>query len=148
MLVISITSTTGRQTVSELAACAGRTDVRRARGNASQAQAKISERAALGPHERKAGNMHGAAVAKVAGWKLIAALVAVMGAGLAHPVAPAAQLGACESSVAAFVNRGGDLARHTDAGIRHNCDPRAGLSRWQVRDAERFAVRWVTLHNS
>jgi hypothetical protein len=57
MLVISITSTTGRQTVSELPACAGRTDVRRARGNAGRIQAKISERAALGPQERKAGNM-------------------------------------------------------------------------------------------
>jgi hypothetical protein len=79
----------------------------------------------------------------------IGALMAVLGHGAVH-AGPAGhgQLAACEQSVAAYVNAGGNLARHVSAGIRHNCGHRAGLSRWQVRAVLRFAARWVTLHNS
>jgi hypothetical protein len=79
---------------------------------------------------------------------VIAALAAVMGTGLAHPVAPYAQVRACEAAVVRYVDAGGNLAAHTDAAIRHNCGRRAGLDRREVRAAERFAIRQVTLHNS
>jgi hypothetical protein len=79
---------------------------------------------------------------------VIAALAAVMGTGLAHPVAPYAQVRACEAAVVRYVDAGGNLAAHTDAAVRHDCGGRAGLDRREVHRAERFAYRTVTLHNS
>jgi hypothetical protein len=79
--------------------------------------------------------------------KVIAALVVVMGPGGSVP-APRAQVRACELDVAAYVNAGGNLARHVDSAIRHDCGRRAGLDRRQVRSVRWFAERWISLHNS
>jgi hypothetical protein len=79
---------------------------------------------------------------------MIAALILVLGVGLAHPASPPGQLAACEASIVWAVDHNVNLARHTTPGIRHNCGRRAGLSRREVRDARHFATRQITLHNS
>ena len=80
---------------------------------------------------------------------LIGALLVVLGPGAVHAgPGGTAQLRACEGDVAAYVQAGGNLARHTSAGIRHDCGPRSELSRRQVRAVRWFAVRQVTLNDS
>jgi hypothetical protein len=77
----------------------------------------------------------------------IAALIAAMGHGAVHAAAHG-QLAACEQVIARFVDYGGNLARRVSPAIRHDCGPRSVLSAAQVRHAEWFAVRMVSMHDS